>query len=198
MGWITAYVQFTWQRGGGCGGDIYEKMPEVVPTSDKAIFSKMDLLLIKAELSTMLVHICDNVLSLFPISPLWPLTGSSQIFQVWKIFQFQVSKFFHFEPVMAIDEVSPCPYLFMPLAFCHILFPHPLEDEGSGLTWWAPGEVGTQLRPTYEVTLPWWSLSGAQAWPRWKLQQLECSACSAFLPPEICLGTCMMAKQGTP
>lgn len=152
MGWITAYVQFTWQRGGGCGGDIYEKMPEVVPTSDKAIFSKMDLLLTKAELSTMLVHICDNVLSLFPISPLWPLICSSQIFQVRKIFQFQVSKFVNFQPVMVIDEVSPCPYLFMPLAFCHILFPNPLEDEGNGLTWWAPGEVGTQLKPTYEVT----------------------------------------------
>lgn len=47
------------------------------------------------------------------------------------------------------------------------------------------------------LALPWWSWSGAQAWPRCKSQQLECNACSAFLPPEICWGTCMMAKKGT-
>lgn len=113
-------------------------MPEAVPTSDKAISSKMDLLLTKAELSTMLVHICDNIISLFPIFPLWPLIGSRSNFSSLICF--------------ACDDDRwrcPCPYLLMPLAFCYILSPNPVEDGSSRVTWWAPGG---QLRSTHQVT----------------------------------------------
>lgn len=122
-------------EGWGLWGDIYDKIPEVVPMSDKAIFSKMDLLLTKAELSTMLVDICDNVLSLFPIIPLWPLIGSRSNFSSLVCF--------------ACDGNRSCPYLFMLLGFCHILSPHPVEEWSNRVTWWAPDGL---LRSPHQVT----------------------------------------------
>lgn len=116
--------------------------------SDKTIFSKMDLLLIKAELAILLMPICDNILSLFPIIPLLPLTGNRSNFSSQVCF--------------ACDEGSPCPYLYMPLAFCHILSPHPVEDRSNRVTWW-PAEVNPA---SDSCLLAWHYLDGSDLLPK--------------------------------
>lgn len=153
-------------------------MPEVVPMSDKAIFSKMDLLLTKAELSTVLVHICDKILSLFLIIPLWPLIGSRLNFSSWVCFTCDGNRW----------RISLSLYLYAVSILLYFVPP------SSWVIGWFGGHlVASWSQPTKWLmftclALPWWSWSVAQAWPGWKSQQLECNACSAFLPIVICLG----------